>query len=250
MYQNHPYPVWLREIDGSMHPCAKGDPGAIEFYPVADPTSDNTTQMQAVLLMAMRQHGVSESVIEQLLYGDHWGKSGAVRAIAKAALNFKPLPAVPMSRCTSCGERYPSAAPGHLHKCGMCSGGMCVPEETGTAENRKALILALRQARYVLRDFDKKQPGCGFWKLAASCEEAADYLYGREDNSAFDLDRQKLADALYASLAGSYDCSRVWEAWSVGTMTANDFTPMEDRALEIADDIIDALRAAQESTGS
>lgn len=27
--------IWLRDVDGtgSMHPCAKGDPGAIEYVP-------------------------------------------------------------------------------------------------------------------------------------------------------------------------------------------------------------------------
>jgi len=35
---------------------------------------------------------------------------------------------VRMSRCDKCGERYPSARPGNIHKCGKCSGGMCHPE--------------------------------------------------------------------------------------------------------------------------
>jgi len=35
----------------------------------------------------------------------------------------------PMSRCNQCGERYPRARPGAIHKCGRCSGGMCSPED-------------------------------------------------------------------------------------------------------------------------
>lgn len=32
-----------------------------------------------------------------------------------------------ISRCTACGEEYPSAPPGVVHKCGKCSGGICQP---------------------------------------------------------------------------------------------------------------------------
>jgi hypothetical protein len=39
-----------------------------------------------------------------------------------------------------------------------------------------ALALALRQARYALRDFNVKQPGCGFSKLADACGNAADTI--------------------------------------------------------------------------
>lgn len=55
------------------------------------------------------------------------------------------------------------------------------------------------------------------------------------------IDRDRLADALHESLNSVYDCTRVWEAWSYGTMTANDFHPTQDRAGEIADEIIGAL---------
>ncbi|MEQ6332964.1 hypothetical protein [Sphingobium sp. MK2] len=57
------------------------------------------------------------------------------------------------------------------------------------------------------------------------------------------IDRDRLADALYDSLNSVYDCTRVWEAWSYGTMTANDFHPTQERAGEIADEIIGALTA-------
>lgn len=39
------------------------------------------------------------------------------------------------------------------------------------------LIIALRQARYVLRDLHAKQPDCGLDKLAAACEIAADLMH-------------------------------------------------------------------------
>ena len=31
------------------------------------------------------------------------------------------------SQCTKCYRVYPSAPPDHIHKCGQCSGGRCVP---------------------------------------------------------------------------------------------------------------------------
>ncbi|ARK07556.1 hypothetical protein LAV_00181 [Sphingobium phage Lacusarx] len=57
------------------------------------------------------------------------------------------------------------------------------------------------------------------------------------------LDREKIADVLYASLGDTYDCNRVWHAWSVGTMSADDFHPTDQRADEIADEIITALQS-------
>lgn len=39
------------------------------------------------------------------------------------------------------------------------------------------LIIALRQACYVLRDLHAKQPDCGLDKLAAACEIAAGVMY-------------------------------------------------------------------------
>ena len=54
---------------------------------------------------------------------------------------------------------------------------------------------------------------------------------------------QAVAEALGS---GAYDCTRVWEAWSYGTMGSDDFVPVAedgDRVAEIADAAIEAIRA-------
>lgn len=55
--------------------------------------------------------------------------------------------------------------------------------------------------------------------------------------------RDALVERLRSELSDSYDCTRVWEAWSVGTMTEDDFAPVTDRIEEIADGIL-SLRSA------
>lgn len=70
---------------------------------------------------------------------------------------------------------------------------------------------------------------------------ASEKLWDNDDKPAVFLDRAKIADILFATLADTYDCDRVWSAWSYGTMTADDFQPAQERAGEIADEIISAL---------
>lgn len=53
--------------------------------------------------------------------------------------------------------------------------------------------------------------------------------------------RALLLDHLSDALFETYDCTRTWEAWSVGTMGPDDFTPAAERIDEIADGILDAL---------
>jgi hypothetical protein len=59
------------------------------------------------------------------------------------------------------------------------------------------------------------------------------------------IDRDKLIELLSSELCDSYDCTRVWCAWGVGTMDQDDFVPVEHRVEEIADAII-ALTARAE----
>lgn len=60
-----------------------------------------------------------------------------------------------------------------------------------------------------------------------------------------DLTREEVKRRLYscltASLIDSYDCSRMWEAWSVGTMRETDFIPVVDRLSEIVDEIMEVM---------
>lgn len=57
---------------------------------------------------------------------------------------------------------------------------------------------------------------------------------------------EAVRDAIAASLGDTYDCTRVWSAWSVGTMSQDDFVPVvenDDRLQEIAEAALDASGA-------
>ncbi len=55
-----------------------------------------------------------------------------------------------------------------------------------------------------------------------------------------EADREKLRDVLAEALGDStYCCTRVWNAWNVGTMGPDDFIPAAD-----VDDVLDGLTAA------
>lgn len=56
------------------------------------------------------------------------------------------------------------------------------------------------------------------------------------------LDRPAAREALTEALSGALDCTRVWEAWGVGTMTEDDFTEVASDDARL-DDIIDAVAA-------
>lgn len=56
--------------------------------------------------------------------------------------------------------------------------------------------------------------------------------------------RQAVIDAIAEALGDAYDCTRVWHAWQVGTMSQDDFvlvTDQSDRLYEIADAAISAM---------
>ena len=62
-----------------------------------------------------------------------------------------------------------------------------------------------------------------------------------------DQQREAVHQAVAEALgSGAYDCTRVWESWSVGTMGPDDFALIaedSDRVAEIADAAIEAIRA-------
>ena len=57
--------------------------------------------------------------------------------------------------------------------------------------------------------------------------------------------KDALADIIAAGLRGTYHCTRVWSAWSYGTMGQDDFSPADesDTPAELADAILAALAA-------
>jgi hypothetical protein len=65
--------------------------------------------------------------------------------------------------------------------------------------------------------------------------------------SVSDQQREAVRAAVAEALGDTYDCTRVWEAWGVGTMGPDDFVLVAedgDRVAEIADAVIEALRPA------
>lgn len=55
-------------------------------------------------------------------------------------------------------------------------------------------------------------------------------------------------DALAASLGDAYDCTRVWSAWSYGTMGEDDFEPVRDRIDEIVQSVVAAIRRFEDTS--
>ena len=59
------------------------------------------------------------------------------------------------------------------------------------------------------------------------------------------IDRDALIDAIAQGLHGTWHCTRVWEAWHVGTMSQDDFEPVDesDTPTAIADAVLSLLAA-------
>ena len=64
------------------------------------------------------------------------------------------------------------------------------------------------------------------------------------------IDRDALIDAIAQGLHGTWHCTRAWEAWHVGTMSQDDFEPVDESETptEIADAVL-ALLAAPPAAG-
>lgn len=61
--------------------------------------------------------------------------------------------------------------------------------------------------------------------------------------------RDKVRDVIAETLGDAYDCTRVWSAWSYGTMGPDDFSLIwenEERLMEITDAALNAILAAKE----
>lgn len=88
------------------------------------------------------------------------------------------------------------------------------------------------------------------WKHGKACaapqEPAAPGLVNAEMLDAEPVGlRDAIATALASELAhDTYDCTRVWSAWQVGTMGEDDFSPIGDRLDEIVETVISAIAKA------
>lgn len=63
-----------------------------------------------------------------------------------------------------------------------------------------------------------------------------------------ELLKGKMLNEIGEHLRGDYGCTRIWEAWQVGTMTEEDFYPLEEseRVEELADLFMKFLEADRE----
>jgi len=70
-----------------------------------------------------------------------------------------------------------------------------------------------------------------------------------EPSQAGELSKEELTDLIAAGLGGTYHCTRVWSAWSFGTMSQDDFEPVDesDTPAEIVDAVIAAINAKEQS---
>ena len=59
------------------------------------------------------------------------------------------------------------------------------------------------------------------------------------------ISREALADKFAEMLRDTYHCTRVWSAWQVGTMSEDDFLPVEESETpyELADEVLAMLAA-------
>ncbi|KVP75453.1 hypothetical protein WJ96_07025 [Burkholderia ubonensis] len=86
------------------------------------------------------------------------------------------------------------------------------------------------------------------WELGALLDAAArDAVNAGVPESTVNPEaREQVCSAVAEALGDAYDCTRVWSAWSVGTMSQDDFARVADddgRVGEIADAAIAALGA-------
>lgn len=86
-------------------------------------------------------------------------------------------------------------------------------------------------------DFDNAAPGMAPHRVVVVHTTAAP--------SEADKLRDAIHDALASELSCAYDCTRVWEAWSVGTMGEDDFEPITERLDEITETVLAALKESQ-----
>lgn len=65
------------------------------------------------------------------------------------------------------------------------------------------------------------------------------------------IDRDALIDAIAQCLHGTWHCTRVWESWHVGTMSQDDFEPVDESETptEIADAVLALLAAPGPADG-
>ena len=83
---------------------------------------------------------------------------------------------------------------------------------------------------------------------AATASRPIPAVLGQAGNANAEL-RVAIQRALLAALGDTYDCTRVWSAWGVGTMGEDDFVPVLDRLDELIDEITAEIAAIPAANG-
>lgn len=86
---------------------------------------------------------------------------------------------------------------------------------------------------------------------AAACAQShtqlSEDLIARHGSAAIDrITQEQIREVIGQHLTSMYACTRVWEAWSVGTMSEDDFVPAGET--EFADDLANTIAALLQST--
>lgn len=92
-------------------------------------------------------------------------------------------------------------------------------------------------------DPDPRGVSVGVWQGSCCIYNGAHAVPSAQD----DARKEAVMDAIASALGDAYDCTRVWAAWGIGTMSEDDFrliTNDADRLGELADAAIAAMRPA------
>ena len=109
----------------------------------------------------------------------------------------------------------------------------------GLVAESEGLPTALMQARYALRDYNIKQPGCGFDKLAHACDLAAQFI---EATAAKDAEIEAFKDA---QRQWEFNLASLQEQWCEQEVRA---TKAEAELETVVTEIVAWLRAKPNQT--
>ena len=101
-------------------------------------------------------------------------------------------------------------------------------------------LLGLRELWQLAQQVTADALSPGAQRIAFYVTDEMIQLLAQADEAAMDRARAALVQAL----AGTLDCTRVWEAWGCGNMTQEDFVPVnedDDRVSEILEFTVEAL---------
>lgn len=117
------------------------------------------------------------------------------------------------------------------------------PEEALGDVVRRCIFVDMRATRFALLPADTR---LGFVAAARAVRDVALAMEPAQPTAeAQDALKQRLRDALIeqlgAEIGDSYDCTRVWSAWSHGTMSQQDFVPVDDRLGDIVEGLLERI---------